>query len=459
MSDGRSEAFNLRVLVRVAALVVVATGCLWLTVAASRAAVFNPESFVLPNGLQVVVVENHRAPIVVQMVWYKVGAADEVAGKSGIAHFLEHLMFKGTEKVPPGEFSKIVARNGGEDNAFTSHDYTAYFQRVAKDRLELVMELEADRMANLTLTDAEVLPEREVVREERRSRTDNDPASQLHEQSRAALYLNHPYGRPVIGWPAEIAKLNTEDALAFYRRYYAPNNAILIIAGDVTEAEVRRLAEKYYGPIPKGDVPPRTRPQEPEQLAARRVVLESPRVRQPTWTKTFLTPAYESGERDGSHPLQVLGQVLGNGATSRLYRTLVVEKKIAVSAGAWYLASRLDNGEFSISGSPKPGVDMATFEESVLAEIAKVREKGVTAEELELAKKSLLASAIYARDSLRTAPNVIGQALATGRTIEDVEQWPDRIRAVSVEQVNRVAREILKDEASVTSVLLPDSTS
>ena len=426
---------------------------------ASRAAVFNPKTFTLPNGLQVVVVENHRAPIVIQMIWYRVGAADEISGKSGIAHFLEHLMFKGTEKIPPAEFSKIVARNGGQDNAFTSHDYTAYFQRVAADKLELVMELEADRMTKLTLTDAEVLPEREVVQEERRSRTDNDPSSQLYEQSRAALYLNHPYGRPVIGWRKEIAKLNTKDALAFYRKYYAPNNAILVIAGDVTVAKVKQLAEKYYGPIPRGEIPPRVRPQEPPQLAARRVEMKSARVRQPTWNRSFIMPAFRDGNDKRSYALQVLSEILGGGSTSRFYRTLVIEKKTAVSAGVWYLAGRLDNGEFNVVGSPKPGVDMAAFEKSIIAEIDRVRKDGVTADELKLAKNSLLSAAVYARDSLRTAPNVIGRALTTGRTLDDVENWPDRIAEVTIDDVNRAARELLRDEASVISILLPDRSS
>ena len=245
-----------------------------------RAAVFNPKTFMLSNGMQVVVVTNQRAPIVAHMVWYKVGAADEPAGKSGIAHLFEHLMFKGTKSIPPGEFSKIVARNGGTDNAFTSQDYTAYFQKVARDKLELVMKLESDRMTNLTLTDKEVLPERDVVLEERRSRTDNNPGAQLYEASQAALYLNHPYGIPVIGWKHEIAALTTNDALSFYRKYYVPNNAILIVAGDVTVDELRPLAEKYYGKIKRGADIVRKRIAEPPHLAARRVEMENPRVGQ-----------------------------------------------------------------------------------------------------------------------------------------------------------------------------------
>ena len=414
------------------------------------AGVFNPTTFTLKNGLQVVVISNHRAPIAIQMLWYKVGSADEPAGKSGIAHFLEHLMFKGTPSVPPGEFSKIVARNGGQDNAFTSHDYTAYFQRVARDRLELVMRLEADRMANLTLTDAEVLPERDVVLEERRSRTGNNPGAQLYEQSRAAFYLHHPYRNPVIGWKNEIERLNTRDALDFYRKYYAPNNAVLIIAGDVTADEVRRLAEKYYGPIAARATPPRDRLVEPPHLAARRVVLKSPQVGQPSWSRRYLAPSYNAGEKQHAPALQVLSQILGGGSTSRLYRALVVDAKIAASAGAWYSPDDLDLGSFGLSGSPRPGTDPAALQKAMLEQV-----NGL----LPRARKSLLAAAIYVRDGLRAGPNIIGRALTTGRTVADVESWPERIGKVTVEQVNAAARAVLLERNSVTSVLLPDPAS
>ncbi len=247
-----------------------------------QARVFEPESFTLDNGLQVVVVTNRRAPIVNHMVWYKVGAADEEPGKSGLAHFLEHLLFKGTETAEPGEFSDLIARNGGRENAFTSYDYTGYFQTIASDRLELMMKHEADRMANLVLTDDVVLPERDVILEERRSRVDNEPRAQLSEMARASLFMNHPYGISIIGWEHEMRELTTEDALAFYRRWYAPNNAVVVISGDVSLDEVRPLAEKYYGAVPRRAVPERARPQEPAQLAPRRVTLKSPRVRQPS---------------------------------------------------------------------------------------------------------------------------------------------------------------------------------
>ncbi|MEE8144082.1 MAG: pitrilysin family protein, partial [Kiloniellales bacterium] len=278
---------------------------------AAQAKIFEPETFTLDNGLQVVVITNRRAPIVTHMLWYKVGAADEPAGRSGIAHFLEHLMFKGTEALGPGEFSQIIARNGGRENAFTSYDYTGYYQTVASDRLEIVMKHEADRMTNLKLTDELVLPEREVVLEERRSGVDREPSSQLSEALRAALFLNHPYRLPVIGWEDEIHALTKDDAVTFYRRWYAPNNAVLIVAGDVSTDEVRRLAETYYGPIPAREIPLRQRPQEPPQLAARRVVLENPRVRQPSITIRYLAPSYNAGQSEHAYALQVLDQILG----------------------------------------------------------------------------------------------------------------------------------------------------
>ena len=436
----------------------VALGLAW-TVAAASAGVFNPESFTLANGLQVVVIPNHRAPIAIQMVWYRVGAADEPAGKSGIAHFLEHLMFKGSKDVPPGAFSKIVARNGGQDNAFTSQDYTAYFQRVAKDRLELVMKLEADRMTGLVLTDAEVLPERDVVLEERRSRTDNNPGAQLYEHTRAALYMNHPYRVPVIGWKSEIEGLTTADAIAFYRRHYAPNNAILIVAGDVTAAEIRPLAEKYYGPIPRREVPPRVRATEPEQRAARRVVLKSPQVRQPSWSRTYLAPSYTTAGGGDAYALQVLAEIMGSGATSRLYRSLVVEQGVAASAGAWYSADGLDSGTFGVSGSPRPGTEIDAVEAALTAQIKALLSDGVSADEVARAKRSLLAGAIYVRDSLRAGPNIFGRALTSGRTIADVESWPDRVGEVTAEAVNAAAKKVFRDNRSVTGVLLPESTS
>ena len=422
---------------------------------AARAAVFNPETFTLSNGMQVVVITNRRAPIVAHMVWYKVGAADETEGKSGIAHFFEHLMFKGTRSVPPGEFSKIVARNGGSDNAFTTHDYTAYFQKVARDKLELVMKLESDRMTNLVLTDAEVLPERDVVLEERRSRTDNNPGAQLYEAVQAALFLNHPYRVPVIGWKHEIEQLTTQDALDFYRKFYVPNNAILIVAGDVTAAELRPLAEKYYGRIKRGRNIVRKRVSEPPQLASRRVELTSPRVGQISWGKSYIAPSYRTAKGNEAYALQILAEILGGSATSRLYRGLVVEKGLAASAGAWYSPNRLDRGVFGVSLTPRPGTELATAETALAEEIRRILKDGVTSAEIARAKNSLVAGAVYARDSLSAAPNIIGGAIATGLTIKAFEAWPDRIKAVTQEQVNEAARLVLVEARSVTSVLRP----
>ena len=421
----------------------------------AAARVFNPESFTLANGLQVVVLTNDRLPVVSQMVWYKVGAADDPPSKSGLAHFLEHLMFRGTSDVGPGEFSRIISRNGGVENAFTSSDATAYYQTVAADRLELVMKLESDRMANLTLDDKEVLPERQVIIEERRTRTENNPNALLREQMNAALFLNHPYHNPVIGWRHEMAGLTRDDAIDFYKHHYAPNNAILIVSGDVTVAKVRELAEKYYGPIKPGDVPPRVRRQEPPQIAARRVTLESDRVRNPRLSRIYLAPSYTTGAKQYAYALQVLESILSGGATSRLYSKLVVKDETAVSAYASYDVDDYDWGTFTIGGQPRGDVSITALETALDGEIAALLKDGVTQAEVDHAKQQLIASSIYARDSLRQGAQVIGTALTTRQTIADAEAWPDRIQAVTVEQVNAAARELFDINKSVTGILLP----
>lgn len=421
----------------------------------AAAQVFNPTTYQLANGLQVVVVENHRAPIVTHMVWYRVGAADEPPGKSGIAHLLEHLMFKGTPTIPPGEFSKIVARLGGRDNAFTSSDYTAYFQNVAADRLEAVMKMEADRMRNLTLDDHNVVTERAVVLEERRSRTDNNPQALLHERVEAALYLNHPYRRPIIGWGSEIAALNREDALDFYKRWYAPNNAILVVAGDVQPENVKALAETYYGPLKPETVPARLRAEEPPQVAARTVSLEDPRVQQPAWSRSYMAPSYSASDKAAPYALEVLAEILGGGATSRLYKALAVEQGIAASASAWYDPSAVDQTTFGLAATPRPGVDVAKLQAAMDKEVRLVLDKGISPAEVERAKARLKANVAYARDSLHTAARVLGEALTTGQSVADVEAWPERIAAVTPEQVNAAAKAVLDDRASVTGILLP----
>ena len=437
-----------------AALVVV-----WAFTAASTGAngLFNAEKFTLQNGMDVVVIPNHRAPVVVHMVWYRVGAADEPHGKSGIAHFLEHLMFKGTGRFGPGEFSRLVAENGGNENAFTSADYTAYFQRVARDRLEVVMEIEADRMRNIVLTEEIIAPERAVVQEERNSRTDNDPGALFSEQLAAAQFLNHPYGNPIIGWRHEVEGLRVDDAIAFYNRHYWPNNATLIVAGDVTAEELRPLAEKYYGVIPTGDVPPRIRPSEPPQISPRRLTYADERVPQPTVTRTYLAPSYSAGENHHALPLQVLAEVLGGGTTSRLYQSVVVDQKLASWAGTSYGASAIDQTRYYVYAAALPNVDVAALEAALDAEIDRVTAEGISQEELDAAKSRMAASAVYALDNPQSIANIFGRALSSGLSIEDIESWPERISAVTREQVLEAARAVFVPARSVTGILLPKS--
>lgn len=425
------------------------------TVLPARAEVFAPQSFTLDNGMQVVVVSNHRAPVVTHMVWYKAGAMDEASGHTGAAHLLEHLMFKGTEAYPDGAFSQIVARNGGRENAFTSQDYTGYYQSVAADRLELMMQLESDRMVNLVMHQEDVDTEREVVREERRSRIENEPGSRLGEQATAAFYKNHPYRNPVIGWDHELRALTRENMLDFYRAWYAPNNAILVVVGDVTVDEVRPLAEKYYGRIPARELPERIDWYEPPALATQQVVLKDPQVRQPSWSRRYHAPSYSYGETEHAYPLQVLSDILGGGPTSRLYRSLVVEQKVAAGAGAWYGPTARGPSTFGFYATPVPGGSLDDVEDAVEAEIGQVLRDGVTEDEVRRSIARLQAEAIYARDSLQTPAQVIGTSLAVGMSVEDVEAWPERIGDVTVEAVNKAVRAVLAGEAPMTTLLLP----
>jgi zinc protease len=414
--------------------------------------------FTLSNGLEVVVIPDHRAPVVTHMVWYRVGSADETPGKSGIAHFLEHLMFKGTAKNPAGRFSQYVATIGGQENAFTASDYTGYFQRVPRDKLKDMMELEADRMTGLTLTDDEVRPELKVVLEEQNMRVANNPAARLGEQMEAALYLNHPYGRPVIGWRHEIEQLDREDALAFYKRFYTPNNAILVVAGDVTADQVRSLAEETYGKVPRvTEIKPRVRPQEPVQEAARTVTLADPRVTQPSVSRYYLAPSSTTARPGESEALDVLAHILGRGSNSRLYQALVVGNGIAVSAGASYDGTAVDTTRMSVYGSPKPGTTLPQLEAAIDAVLAEVIEKGVTAEELERSKGRMIADAVYANDNQRMLAQWYGASLATGSTVEQVRTWPDRIRQVTPESVREAAQRWLNKHRSVTGYLVKET--
>lgn len=414
--------------------------------------------FQLANGMTVVVVEDHRAPVVTHMVWYRVGAADEPPGVSGIAHFLEHLMFKSTEKIPNGEFSKIISRLGGQDNAFTGQDVTAYYQRVAKDRLATVMGMEADRMVNLRLEEKEVLTERNVILEERRSRTDNNPSALLDEQMNAALYLSHPYRLPVIGWEHEMAKLSRADALTFYKRFYAPNNAILVVTGDVTPDELRPLAEATYGKlVPNTEVKARQRPQEPPHLAARRVDLTDARAGKPSLHRSYYAPSYLTAEPGEAEALDLLMKVVASGATSRIYKRLVVEQKVASSAGGWYSGSARDSGKISVYAVPADGVSLEKLETALDAAIADILKSGITEAELERAKKSYLAEYVYESDSQTSLARRYGWSLTVGRTVEDIETWPSRISAVTLEQSTKAAAKFLDIRQSVTGRLIPEA--
>ncbi|HXE29954.1 MAG TPA: pitrilysin family protein [Stellaceae bacterium] len=425
----------------------------------AQAKLFDAESFTLPNGLQVVVIPNHRAPIVTQMVWYKVGAADETFGKSGAAHFLEHLMFRGTKSLGPGDFSRIVAQNGGEENAFTTHDYTAYFQNVAADRLELVMKLEADRMANLVINDAVVTPEREVIIEERRMRIDNSPSALFDEQLDTALYLHHPYQIPTIGWESEMHKLTAQDEQAFYKRWYAPNNAVLVVAGDATVEKVKALAEKYFGPIASRPVPVRHRVEEPAKVASARLSMKSPRVTEIQWSRQWLAPSYNRGDTTQAYPLQVLAEVLGGSAASPLYKGLVIDKGLALSAGAYYDPNQFDLTTFGFSATLKHGVTVSDFEASLDDIVKAALEGGITAEEVERAKQRMIAAATYARDSLSGPARIVGTALSLGRSLDDVQNWPEKIAAVTPDQVRAAAKAVIHDDIAVTGVLMPGPTS
>jgi zinc protease len=423
------------------------------------AATAGPEvaHFTLANGLEVVVIPDHRVPVLTHMIWYKVGSADEPPGKSGIAHFLEHLMFKGTAKNPAGRFSQMLATIGGQENAFTTSDYTAFFQRVAPEHLPTVMAFEADRMTGLVLNDENVRSELDVVLEEYNMRVANSPEARLGEQITAALYLNHPYHKPVIGWHHEIEKLNREDALAFYRQFYTPNNAVVVVAGDVTADEVKALAEKTYGLVkPRAEIGPRVRPQEPTQTAMRQITLADPQVAQPSLQRIYLAPCYRTAKPGEAEALDILANVMGAGSTSRLYQKLVVEQGVATNAGAFYSGSSLDPTRFGVVASPAPNVTLPQLETAVDAVLADIAEKGITEDELTRAKTRLVADAVYAEDNQAMLARWYGTALATESTVENVLTWPGRIRAVTAEQVRDATRTWLQKEHSVTGYLVKE---
>ena len=415
--------------------------------------------FTLANGLELVVVPDTRAPVVTQMLYIRAGSADEPPGVSGIAHFLEHLMFKSTEKLASGEFSAIVSRLGGQHNAFTNYDYTAYYERVAKDRLKAIMAMEADRMANLRLGEREVDSERQVIIEERRLRIENVPASLLSEQMSAALYQNHPYRIPIIGWMHEMAKLSREDALTFYKRFYAPNNAIVVITGDVNPAEVKALADATYGALPANpQVGSRVRPQEPVQIAPRRVEFKDPRAGNASVRRYYLAPSIVKAAPGEAEALYLLMKIAGLGGTSRLYQKLVVEEKVASTAGGWYGGMLLDSGSIGLYAVAAEGVSLDKVEQAIDRVVHDLRENGVAEGELDRAKKQFIAEFVFESDSQETLARRYGSGLALGMTIDQINSWPDEIAKVTTAQVKQAAIKYLDIRRSVTGTLIPGNS-
>ncbi|MCV2894818.1 M16 family metallopeptidase [Lentibacter sp. XHP0401] len=438
---------------------------LFLTVAASLALALPAQAelkdavttFTLDNGMDVVVIEDDRAPVVTHMVWYRAGSADEWPGTSGVAHFLEHLLFKGTDTLAPGELSATVARNGGTDNAFTSYDYTAYFQRVAADRLELMMRLESDRMVNVRLSEEDILTEREVIIEERNQRTENSPGALFREQKNAAQYLNHRYGIPVIGWRHEMVTLDLDAALAFYKRFYAPNNAILVVAGDVKPDDVKALADQYYGVLePNPELSERARPSEPPQTAERRLIFRDARVAQPYVSRSYLAPERDAGAQREAAALTLLAELLGGGSTSYLAEQLQFETRKAVYTAAFYDGESLDDTSFTVIVVPADGVTLPEAEADMDKAIADFVAKPIDMEALERIKMQIRASQIYARDDVGNLANVYGSALASGLTVADVQEWPEVLQSITPDEIIAAAKSVFNLDRAVTGYLMKE---
>ena len=406
--------------------------------------------FTLPNGMQVVVAPDHRLPVVAHMVWYRAGAADDPWGTSGIAHFLEHLMFKSTRTMSSGEYAKKLAGLGGRGNAQTNYDTTVFFQRVPKESLRAVMELEADRMVNLTLRDDEVRTERDVILEERRSTVDANATRILGEQMQAALYLNHPYRRPRLGWGEEMAKLTREDAVTFYKRYYAPNNAVLVVAGDVTPEDVRNLAQVTYGQLTAVDIPVRSRAAEPEPAAARRVGVV--RAGTPTFLRYYQVPSFASGDPGIGDTLDLLAQVLGGDETSRLYRSLVADN-LATAVSCDYIGGDRDSGRMAFVAVPAAQVSFDRIEVVIDREVADIRKNGVTQDELAHAKTTLAAARAFDGDDLLSLARRYGEGVAAGRSVENIEGAPERIGRLTIDDIKRAAERFLIERATVSGTV------
>ena len=424
---------------------------------AARADWINPVQFTLDNGLDVVVIEDNRTDVVRHMVWYRVGAADEELGKSGIAHFFEHLMFKGTDLYPDGAIDQMVTRNGGRHNAFTGQDFTAYFQDVAADRLPLMMEMEADRMRGLKLRPEEIESEREVVLEERRLRVDNRPGSLMWERLNAAFWVTNTYGIPVIGWAEEIEALTKEDFFEFYDTWYAPNNAIVVVAGAVTPDEVRDLAEKYYGGLEPTDGLQRTvRSETLPPPADIRIDFPDPRVRQPSIARLYLAPSYNVGEAADVVALGIVDELFAKGPTSYLYKRLVIDEQLAAGVSSFYADDMVSHGSLSLSLTPNPGVDPDDLLAAYHAAVEDFLAEAITQESVDRARGRLKAELVYAQDSVAQLAQIVGATLAVGMSLDDIVLYPERLDSVTVESAKAIAEQVLNGKHRATAVLLPE---
>ncbi len=429
--------------------------------------VFNAKDYRLDNGLQIVVIENNRAPVVTHMIWYRVGAADEPIGKSGIAHFLEHLMFKGHSHpelgtMEPGEFSKLVRSLGGEDNAFTSQDYTAYFQSIAKEHLETVMTAEAARMRGLTPPIEEVISENKVILEERLQRTDTNPKAQIAEQMDEVLFPNHPYSIPIIGWMHEMEQLTWDDAKSFYDLHYAPNNAVLVVSGDVTGEEVLEIAKRTYGVLKPAETPERLRTSSPPFIGEAQIKLRHDTIREPIIKREYRVPSYRNNSEEAL-ALQVFEEIMSGGATSRLYKSLVVEQQIVTNIALSYNPASWDDSTLSIGANVTNEDKISAVHDAINTELRKVILDGVTKAEIKEAKERMKNAAIYATDRLSGPAMIIGYNMMTGSTLDDIEYWPANIDKVSANQVQNVAHKYLNPDQPykippVTGLLLPEKT-
>ncbi len=418
-------------------------------------ALANPFETRLTNGLRVIVKEDRRAPTAVHMVWYRAGSMDEKDGTSGVAHALEHLMFKGTKMLATGEFNKRVAEAGGRDNAFTSRDYTAYFQIVPKGALPEMMQLEADRMANLKLDAKEFASEIKVVMEERRLRTDDNPQSLVHEAMNSAMFQAHPYRRPIIGWMDDLEHMTWQDARDWYRAWYAPNNAYVVVVGDVDHREVFRLAQKYYGGLKPHALPERKPQNEPEQAGIRRVSVKAP-AKLPYVAMAWKMPKLRDVQKDRDpYALEVLAAVLDGHDASRLSKNLVRGSRIAQSAGAGYDGTLRGEASFVLDGQPAEGKTVAELEAALRAELKRVQDEGVSAEELTRVKTQSIASQVYKRDSLMAQAMEIGGTEAAGQSWRDIDSLLEKLKSVTAEEVQAVARKYFKDDTLTVAVLDP----